>query len=412
MKLVKQALVIAVMSSGISTAALAQENRAEVIHWWTSGGESAALKVLAQSFEKAGGTWVDSAVAGGENARNQGINRIIGGTPPTMMQFNTGRQFDELVSNGLLRDLDEQAKAQDWAKVLPKPVLDAITRDGKVYAEPVNIHGVSWLFYSTKVFKEAGVEPPKTWDDVLAVSPKLKEKGFIPLALGGQPVWERSLFNTIFADEGGPDLVRKVYGENDAEAVRGPEFKKVADIFAAMRQYVDPGSPGRNWNDAVSLVITGKAGFTVNGDWAKGEFNNAGQQPDTDYGCVLPGPYAPLVIGGDVFVFPVTSDDKVLATQDKLIDVILDPEVQLAFNKIKGSVPVRQDVDVSSMDSCAKKAKEALNDPKRQLEAHDLLSTPDQVGAIQDVITRFWNNQNASPEDFIESFAGVVESGG
>ncbi len=135
----------------------AQEMKAEVIHWWTSGGESAAVKVFADQFNEAGGTWVDTAIAGGENARTAGINRIVGGNPPTAMQFNTGKQFDELVANGLLRDLDGLADAGALAtRCCPQAILKAITRDGKVYAVPVNIHGQNWLWYNTKVFAEAG----------------------------------------------------------------------------------------------------------------------------------------------------------------------------------------------------------------------------------------------------------------
>ncbi len=92
-------LATAVITLGAASAG-AQE-KAEVIHWWTSGGESAAVKVFADAFNAAGGTWVDSAIAGGEAARTAGINRIVGGKPPTAMQFNTGKQFDELVANGL-----------------------------------------------------------------------------------------------------------------------------------------------------------------------------------------------------------------------------------------------------------------------------------------------------------------------
>src|SRR5277367_5579153 len=88
---------------GISLAAApAAAQRAEVIHWWTSGGESAAVKVFADQFDKAGGTWVDTAIAGGPNARTAAINRTVGGDPPTAMQFNIGKQFDELVDNNML----------------------------------------------------------------------------------------------------------------------------------------------------------------------------------------------------------------------------------------------------------------------------------------------------------------------
>src|SRR5688572_10685936 len=82
-----------------SSGALGQQMKAEVLHWWTSAGESAAVKVFADQFTKTGGTWVDNAIAGATNARTASINRIVGGNPPTMAQFNTGRQFDELVGN-------------------------------------------------------------------------------------------------------------------------------------------------------------------------------------------------------------------------------------------------------------------------------------------------------------------------
>lgn len=45
--------------------------RAEVIHWWTSGGESAALRIYAEAFNRTGGQWVDTAIAGGQ-ARHGG----------------------------------------------------------------------------------------------------------------------------------------------------------------------------------------------------------------------------------------------------------------------------------------------------------------------------------------------------
>src|SRR5882672_11156832 len=97
----------------VSPHAHGQALKAEVIHWWTSGGESAAVKVFADQFQAAGGTWVDTAIAGGANARTAAINRTVGGSPPTAMQFNTGKQFDDLVENDLLANEDAQAASQN-----------------------------------------------------------------------------------------------------------------------------------------------------------------------------------------------------------------------------------------------------------------------------------------------------------
>ena len=194
-------LATALVAVGPALAS-AQEMKAEVIHWWTSGGESAAVKVFADAFTKAGGTWVDNAIEGGVNARTAGINRIVGGDPPTAMQFNTGLQFDEIVGNGLLRDLEDVAEAGKWRDVLPEAIVQATNREGKFYAVPVNINGQNWLWYNTKVLADAGVEPPTTYKEMLEIGPKLKSAGVVPLAFAGEPNWEAFVFDSVLVTEG------------------------------------------------------------------------------------------------------------------------------------------------------------------------------------------------------------------
>jgi glucose/mannose transport system substrate-binding protein len=396
-----------ILVAGTALAA-AQEMKAEVLHWWTSGGESAAVKVFADEFTAEGGEWVDTAIAGGSNARTAGINRIVGGNPPTVMQFNTGKQFDELVANGMLRDLDETAEAGKWQEVLPPAIVKAITRGDQVFAVPVNIHGENWLWYNTQVFADAGLEPPKTFADLIALGPKLAEKGIIPLAQGGQPWQERLLFDSVMLAEAGPDTFKAVYGDADVDAASGPEFRKAAETYGALRGLVDPGSPGRNWNDATSLVITGKAATQVMGDWAKGEFIAAGLTPGKEYGCVpLPNGY---VMGGDVFVFPKIDDAAAQSAQTRMAELMMSPEVQLAFNKKKGSVPVRLDIDVSSMDECAQKGMATLKDPAKQVPSINFLASPDMRGAVEDVITQYWNTPSMTADEFVEKFVGAMKA--
>jgi glucose/mannose transport system substrate-binding protein len=404
------ALAATVLGSS-ATFAAAQEMKAEVLHWWTSGGESAAVKVFAERFDAAGGTWVDTAIAGGQNARTAGINRIVGGNPPTAMQFNTGKQFDELVSNGLLSDLEEVAGPGKWRDVLPPAIVEAATRDGKFYAVPVNIHGIDWVWYNKQVLAEAGIAEPKTWPEVLAAAKKLKEKGLTGLAQGGQPWQERTLFNSVLIGEGGTDLYYSIYRDGSVDAVKGGKFKAVAELFKQLQTTVDAGSPGRNWNDATAMVITGKAGMQVMGDWAKGEFSSAGLTPGKEYGCAVVGEGGYLM-GGDVFVFPKSDDPAVRAAQLKLATVMLDPATQIAFNTKKGSVPVRLDVDVSSMDACAQAGATALKDPKRQVPTTDFLISPDLSGALDDVITQYWNTPAMGTDEFVAKFTAAMQTAG
>jgi glucose/mannose transport system substrate-binding protein len=412
MRVMPHLLGLAVGAALLSSPALAAEPlKAEVIHWWTSGGEAAAVKVFADAYDAAGGLWVDSAVAGGEQARTAGINRIVGGNPPTMMQFNTGKQLDELVNNGLLANLDAEAATGKWKDVLPKAILAASTRDGHFYALPINIHGQNWLFYNTKVLADAGVAEPHSWSEILAAGDKLKAKGLIALAHGGQSWQDHILFDAVLAGEGGSDLYMNVYGKDAQAAIADPKFKHVADLFHKLRDLMDPGMPGRNWNDATALVITGKAGFQVHGDWAKGEFLAAGQSAGKEYGCVVPG-QGGYVMGGDVFVFPLLKDANGQAAQVKLANLMFDSKTQIAFNMKKGSVPVRTDADGSNMDKCAQAGMAALKDPAKQLPSTSYLISPDENGALNDVITQFLNTPAETTDDFVKKFSAAVKAAG
>jgi glucose/mannose transport system substrate-binding protein len=412
MRIFPSLFALAAAAAMYSAPALAADPvKAEVLHWWTSGGESAAVKVFADKYDAAGGQWVDAAIAGGDAARAAGINRIVGGNPPTAMQFNTGKQLDELVKNGYLADLDAEAAAGKWKDVLPPAITAASMRDGHFYALPVNIHGQNWIFYNTKAFADAGATEPKSWADVVAAGAKLKAKGIIPLAHGGQSWQDHILFDAVLAGEGGSDLYMKVYGKDAQAAIADPKFKHVAEVFISLRDLMDPGMPGRNWNDATAMVITGKAGMQVMGDWAKGEFIAAGQTPGKEYGCVVPGAGG-YVMGGDVFVFPKNKDPSAQSAQQKLSTLMLAPDTQIAFNMKKGSVPVRLDVDVSGMDSCAQKGVAALKDPAKQLPSTSYLISPDENGALNDVITQFLNTPSEKVDDFIAKFAAAVKTAG
>jgi glucose/mannose transport system substrate-binding protein len=402
---------IAIAATALAVPVSAQEMKAEVIHWWTSGGEAAAVKVFADQFTKAGGTWIDSAVAGAANARNAAISRTVAGNPPTAMQLNTGKQFDELVEGDLLADVDAVATEGNWKSLMPAAIVAAATRKGKMYAVPINIHGQNWLWYNKEVLASVGAAEPKTWDDAVVVLDKLKAEGKVtPLAFSGQKVWERGLFSAVLVGVGGGPMWIGIMGKRDAALAQSAEFKKVAVAYKKLKGYVDAGAPGRNWNDATNLVIQGKAGMQIMGDWAKGEFIAAGKVADKDYGCtVLSNHGGGYVMGGDVFVFPKSKDATTTKAQTTLAKLMLTPETQIQFALKKGSIPVRSDVDTSALDACAQKGMRYVADKAQQLPSIDMLAPPAVVGALEDAISQYWNT-DMSADEFSAKVATVLKS--
>ncbi len=102
-------LLAAAAFGAVSTASAEDVGELEVVHSWTSAGEAAALAVIVEEFEKAGGKWVDTAVAGIEAMQTLALNRILGGNPPGSVKYVAGPQMDNLVEAGMLRTLDDVA---------------------------------------------------------------------------------------------------------------------------------------------------------------------------------------------------------------------------------------------------------------------------------------------------------------
>jgi len=136
MNSMKKLVVSVIAAIAASSAAHADPLKATVIHWWTSGGESAAIKQFADAYNKAGGLWIDQAVAGADQARSTAINRIMGGDPPTAAQFNTSKQFHDIIDQGLLNNVDDVAAKQNWDKIFPASIMKASSRTGTTTQRP------------------------------------------------------------------------------------------------------------------------------------------------------------------------------------------------------------------------------------------------------------------------------------
>ena len=83
-----------------------------------------------------------------------------------------------------------------------------------------------------------------------------------------------------------------------------------------LQGYTDEGSPGRDWNVATGMVIEGKAGFQIMGDWAKGEFTAANKTPGVDYYCASTPSNNGYLYNVDSFIFYKTDDPDKQAGQN------------------------------------------------------------------------------------------------
>jgi glucose/mannose transport system substrate-binding protein len=385
---------------GVAGPSLAADNSVEVLHWWTSGGEAAALNVLKGNLEKQGIKWNDMPVAGGggEAAMTAVRARVTAGNPPTAVQM-LGFDILDWGKQGVVADLNAVAAKEGWDKTVPTALQKFSKYNGKWIAAPVNIHSTNWVWANKEVLAKAGVTTePKTWDEFIADAQKVQKAGFIAIAHGGQPWQEATIFDGVVMSTGGIDYYRKAFIDLDQKALNSATTEKVFQRMAQIRKLVDKDFSGRDWNVASGMVISGKAGFQIMGDWAKGEFLNAKKVPGKDFLCFrMPGTQGNVSFNTDQFVMFKVGADKT-AAQEKLASAIMDPGFQSAFNVVKGSVPARTDVPDTAFDACAKKGMKDLAEANKNNTlvgsiAHGHAVPASIKNAIYDVVTRHFNGQ-------------------
>ncbi len=388
-----------VVAAAFAAPVMAQQ-QVEVLHWWTSGGEAAALGVLKGNLEKEGIKWNDMPVAGGggEAAMTAVRARVTSGNPPTAVQM-LGFDIQDWAQQGALADLNDLAAKEGWDKTVPAALQRFSKYNGKWVAAPVNVHSTNWVWANKDVLAKAGItSDPKTWDEFIADLDKVQKAGFIALAHGGQPWQDATIFDGVVMSTGGLDFYKKVFIDLDQKALNSDTMVKSFDRMSQLRKYVDKDFSGRDWNVAAGMVISGKAGFQMMGDWAKGEFVSAKKVAMKDFTCFrTPGTQGNVAFNADQFAMFKVGTDKIPA-QMKLASAILNPGFQSAFNVVKGSAPARTDVPDTAFDDCGKKSIKDLAEANSKTTlvgsmAHGHSVPASIKNAFYDVITRQFNGQ-------------------
>lgn len=398
------------MSSAITSAAAAD---VEVLHWWTAGGEAAALDVLKQDLETQGVGWKDMPVAGGggEAAMTTLRARVTAGNAPTAVQM-LGFDITDWANEDVLANLNDVAAEENWDAVVPTALQAFSKHDGNWIAAPVNVHSTNWVWISKSALDAAGGKAPESWEELVAVLDAMKANGITPLAHGGQPWQDATIFDAVVLSMGN-DFYKKSMIDLDMDALSGEQMVEVFQRMEKLRSYVDDNFSGRDWNLASAMVIEGKAGMQMMGDWAKGEFLKAGQTPGEDFLCIrFPGTQGSVTFNSDQFAMFGQEGDA--DAQQKMAAAILSPTFQSAFNVVKGSVPARTDVSDADFDDCGKKGMKDLAEANEAGSlfgsmAHGHAAPAAVKNAVYDVVTQHFNG-GLSNEEAAEELANAVDA--
>jgi len=191
------------------------------------------------------------------------------GDLPDVMYLWPGGRSAEIYKNELTEDLYPFLGA-DKDKFVPAAV--APQWDGKLYELPIGITATHVMYVNTKLLIDLGLTMPKTYDELVAMVPKIKEAGLYPILMANKAAWvmQSCLFSALVGRIGGQDwLDALIAGE---ASFTDQEF---VDSLALVKDMYDTGllppqSIQLEYGDGPNLFATGRSPFMIDGDWRVG----------------------------------------------------------------------------------------------------------------------------------------------
>ena len=260
---------------------------------------------------------------------------------PDVFIVSPGPNLTDYVAPGVVAPSDEYLEADGWKDTFSSDAVFAQqTYDGKIYAIPLNI-AAACVFYNKEMFKEAGVEVPKTYDELLDVCQKLKDAGYTPITISAGTAWCMSMLAGYLCDREGVDLPALNAGDeswvNDKTIAAGEKLLELS-------QYFQETAAGDSNDDATAALYFEDAAILIQGSWAIGQMNGA--NPDFEEKC-------------GVFQFPAieggNDPNRVIAKSDSLamsssteypeaaialMKYFTDDEAQKYTAEVGGKIPV------------------------------------------------------------------------
>jgi glucose/mannose transport system substrate-binding protein len=357
------------LSLSVSIAPANASGKIEVFSWWTSGSEDAALQAIISAAVKAnsGLEVVNAAVAGGAgtNAKQVLATRLAGGDVPEIWQTHPGGELGQYVDQGVLADMTAVYKSEGWNKVVPKDLVASMTYNKKTYSVLTGVHRANTMWISSAAQKKAGVSlsGSLTWPTFKAAALKMKAKGIDPICLGDKDIWTAAqlLEALIVAEEGAAGWTALL---NGSKKWTSAGVKKAVANFNEAMTWVNKDHKALDWTGAVAALAKGTCGVNIMGDWAYGELLVKQKKVDgKDFTYATFGDANTFVTVGDSFVIGKTAKNQAGAVA--FAKAIMDPKVQLAFNKLKGSAPVRSDVSTKTLGKYQQGAAKVLANGKK-----------------------------------------------
>ena len=186
----------AITETGTTEAAEDVTGSIKIAGLWT-GGEGESFKAVLDGFREQYPDVTVTYQPAGEDLPTILATGVEGGNPPDLATLSSPGVIKSFVDKGALQPIDFATDA--LTENYSESFVDLTTFEGKTYGVVFKGANKSTVWYNTKAFEDAGVEPPTTWDEFLEAGETLKASGVTPYSIGAADGWTLTdLFENVY----------------------------------------------------------------------------------------------------------------------------------------------------------------------------------------------------------------------
>ncbi|MGL4997134.1 MAG: extracellular solute-binding protein [Deefgea sp.] len=372
----------------------------EVLHSWFAASGFRAVADIKVRLNKINHHWSDSH--SGKDVPGMLKKAVEAGNLPTAVAIG-GVKIQNWTGRDIFANLDSLAQAQQWNQILPKILDDQMHAEGHYVAVPLGVARVNVLWVNAAIMRRINqTRAPSTWDEFIHLCERLQAAGITPIA-HSEVKWQvATLFEAVTLGVCGANHYINAFSKLDQSALSGAQTIKALEMFRRIKPFCSVDPVGREWNLVTADIINGRAAMQLMGDWVKGEFDTAAKQANSDYlFWASPTQNGEYSFAADTLTFFKQKDPARQKAQTDFATLLMTPEVQIAYNKHKGSIPARTDIDLNQLDAYGKASAQDFTQASSKNTlvpswAHNMAVQDDLKKAWIEVVYEYWHNDNLS----------------
>lgn len=243
--------------------------------WTLTGGAEETFRTSFQEWNENNPENPIEAEYFANDAFKEKIRTSVGsGNAPTLIYNWGGDNLESYVENGNVVELTGEVPEMEERAL--DSVLETGKVDGTLYAVPNNNTQPVVLYYNTKLFEQAGVEVPTTWEEMLDAVEAFEAEGITPISVAGSSQWPYLMWIQYLTDRiGGPEVFQAVV-DGEENAWSDPA---ITEALEKIQELVEAGGFGDTYGSVVAdagadvaLVHTDQAAMMLHGSWVYSSF--------------------------------------------------------------------------------------------------------------------------------------------